>query len=234
MGVGDPDESLLWLIPPFWGSVVALGVTYVAHVAFLTFDPTANIEAWFERTFGFPEKILAAYGTERMHKDREGTIVGELLLKINEPMTTPGAWIFILFPFVGTAVGLPWGVWQNELSPEPTVEGWPRWAYRYVMVNTAGTVCLMMTGAIFWYTRPEFKGKNRKESTKRMSIVNGGGLINVEAGGPRKPSFFGTTRPSLPGYDATRGGAVTVVPVDNESDAVTPYGEPTDIESFES
>jgi hypothetical protein len=93
----------------------------------------------------------------------------------------------------------------------------------------------MMTGAIFWYTRPEFKGKDRKASTKRMSIVNGGGLINVEAGGPRKPSFFGTTRPSDPGVVPTRGGAVAVVPVtDIESDPVTPYGEPTDIESFES
>jgi hypothetical protein len=75
MGVGDPDESLLWLLPPFWGFLVSLGVTFVAHVTLLTLDPDATIEAWFERTFGFPEKILAAYGTERMHKDREGTMM---------------------------------------------------------------------------------------------------------------------------------------------------------------
>jgi hypothetical protein len=44
------------------------------------------------------------------------------------------------------------------------------------MLNTAGTVCLMMASAFYWYDKPEHKNKNRKESTKRMSISNMGEL----------------------------------------------------------
>jgi hypothetical protein len=93
MGVGDPDESLLWLIPPFWGIVVGLPATYIVHTLLLMFDPEETVEAWFEKKFGFPENILAAYGTERMHKDHQGVIVARLLEPIAEPMTTPAAWV---------------------------------------------------------------------------------------------------------------------------------------------
>jgi hypothetical protein len=218
LGAGDPDEDYLWLIPPFWGTIVSIPATFVCWMFLTVFDPEHKVDAWMQRNLGFSDEVLDAFGPDRMHDDPEGRIVGKIMTRINEPLTTRSAWPFMIFPFF-TWIALPWDWWGDDLAPTTTVEGFPQWAYRYLFVTVFGTGCMMYTCHNFWSTKYDQDSDydHRKPSLVSHALKqqrpsrDEGDTVN------RKASFFGTAvtpvePAALPAHST---GTAAVQPVDD-------------------
>jgi len=178
------------------------------------FDPEHTVDAWMQSTFGFSDKVLDAFGPDRMHEDPEGRIVAKIMTRINEPLTTRSAWPFMLFPFI-TWIALPWDWWGDDLAPTTTVEGFPRWAYRYLFVTVFGTGCMMYTCYTFWFTKHDQKSDYDHKRPSIVATALTGTRLSRDAGTDikRKASFFGTTL--TPVEPTVLPGSAAIQPVDD-------------------
>jgi len=154
LGAGDPEEAYLWILPAFWGMISCLPATFIAHYLLKMIDPNGVINRALEARFGFSDTVLSAFGSDRLDQDRKGIIVAQLLDRIHEPASNPNAWLFLIYPFMNS-IGLPWALWGDEWAPEETIEGFPTWAYRFVMLNASCTACLAFTCLNFWSSKPD-------------------------------------------------------------------------------
>jgi hypothetical protein len=192
--------------------------TFIGHWLMESCDPNHRVEAWMESwTFGaFEENLLDNYGPKRLHTDHEGEIIQDLVKAINEPVTDRRAWIFLIYPFA-TSIGLPWVWYDNEFSPTETIEGFPKWAFRFLLANTVGTFCLVIVSFVFWFTKPEHKEKSKKYlNAKRISVTEAAISGGINGGGTRKSSFFGTTI----GTGGAVGASATILPATEDEDGL--------------
>lgn len=153
LGNGDPEELYLWFLPPFWGMLMGVPLTFAAHYA-LKWANAEFLHEAFDKLQAIEVDVLKKYGAERMDLDREGKIVKGFMKGCVEPMTTKEAWPFLLFPFVA-GIAMPW--WGYGVEPLEAVTekgGMPTWCFNFTIINSFGTAALIVVCAFFWKGRP--------------------------------------------------------------------------------
>jgi len=145
---GIPEEQWLWLLPPFWGLVISVSLTWILHFLF----KVVPVQGFFDRIQALPVSVLAKFGSQRMDLDVEGRIVAECMKGVKEPIKNPYAWPFLAFPFCIPWIMLPY--YQDPFTPCPVKGGMPEWAFNFTIINSISTGCLMIVCAFFWKGRP--------------------------------------------------------------------------------
>jgi hypothetical protein len=169
---GNPDETFLWLLPPFWGVISTVTATFLFH--FLFKYVLKGVNPWFESIAGLPDDVVKNFGAERMDLDREGKIVAKLMEGVKEPVKTPMAWPFLLFPFVVPWFFLPF--YDDEYTNVEGVAGMPAWATTFTIINSLGTACMMIVCIFFWKGR-EGEGDDGKD----FAVFGGGNKVAPSA-----------------------------------------------------
>jgi len=172
LGDGNPDEVYIWLLPPFWGVISTVTATLVCH--FLFKHVLKGVNPWFDRVAGLPVDVVKNFGAQRLDLDREGKITAQLMEGVKEPVKTPMAWPFIMFPFVVPWLFLPY--YNDPYTNCASVGGMPDWGFNFTIVNSLGTACLMIVCVFFWKGR-EGEGDDAGDDF----AVFGGGKSNSVA-----------------------------------------------------
>ena len=159
LGIGDPKEAHLWMLPPFWGMIIAIPITIV-----LSYTLPKSAQDWFDNVQGIDESVMKKYGTERLDLDRTGAITAELMKDVTEPVKQWKAWPFLAFPFLAPLF-LPW--YEIPLKYQNVIGGMPEWGYAFTWINSFGTGALIIVCVFFWKGRPG----ELEESQARMKNI---------------------------------------------------------------
>jgi Na+/proline symporter len=217
-GNGDPDEYYLWWLPPFWSTIASFSTCFLCNRLFAWMGD--GPENWFLRLQGIDVKIVEKFdpgldvddlserkhipGSGRLDLDREGKIIRNLMSTCVEPVQTPMAWPFLLFPFFAS-LALPWH-WGTTgtlvLESADPIGGIPAWAFDFFFVNATGTFCLMIVCAFFWKGREkEAEERATREMNRRKSTR--GSMLSPTTGNdtkvaPEEPKTVPTAKKSTP------------------------------------